>query len=63
MTKWEDLGEESMDIATVVGISLCLIGVLGSILAGGDIMAFIDIPSVLVVGLGLDWCYLCQMAH
>ncbi len=42
-----------MDIATVIGISLCLIGVLGSILAGGDIMAFIDIPSILVVGLGL----------
>ncbi len=42
-----------MDIATVVGLSLCLIGVLGSILAGGDLMAFIDTPSILVVGLGL----------
>ncbi|MDC1175502.1 MotA/TolQ/ExbB proton channel family protein [Bacteriovoracaceae bacterium] len=42
-----------MDIATVIGIVLCIGAVIGSILAGGDLMAFIDIPSVIVVGLGV----------
>ncbi len=42
-----------MDIATLVGLVLCIGAVIGSILAGGDIMAFIDIPSVIVVGVGV----------
>ena len=42
-----------MDIATVIGLVLCIGAVIGSILAGGDLTAFIDIPSVIVVGLGL----------
>ena len=42
-----------MDIATIVGLSLCISAVLGSILVGGDIIAFLDIPSILVVGVGV----------
>lgn len=42
-----------MDIATVIGLVVCTVAVLGSIMAGGSIVIFIDVPSVLVVGLGL----------
>lgn len=42
-----------MDIATVVGLVVISIAILGSILAGGDLTIFIDVPSLLVVGLGV----------
>ncbi|TNF26428.1 MAG: motility protein A, partial [Deltaproteobacteria bacterium] len=42
-----------MDIATVIGLVLCVGAVIGSIFAGGDIVAFIDVPSLIVVGFGL----------
>lgn len=42
-----------MDIATVIGFVLCIGAVIGSILAGGDITVFIDVPSLIVVGLGV----------
>lgn len=42
-----------MDIATVIGLVLCVGAVIGSILAGGDMAAFIDVPSVIVVGFGV----------
>jgi len=42
-----------MDIATVIGLVLAFGAIIGSILAGGDIVAFIDIPSVIVVGFGV----------
>lgn len=42
-----------MDIATIVGLTLVVVAVMGSILAGGDLTIFIDVPSVLVVGLGV----------
>lgn len=42
-----------MDIATVIGLIVATIAILGSILAGGSVMIFVDIPSVLVVGLGM----------
>ena len=42
-----------MDIATVSGLFLVIVAIIGSILSGGDITAFIDIPSTLVVGLGV----------
>lgn len=42
-----------MDIATVIGVVLCMGAVIGSILVGGDMMAFVDIPSVIVVGIGV----------
>lgn len=42
-----------MDIATVIGLVLCIVAVVGSILAGGDIAAFIDVPSIIVVGVGV----------
>ena len=42
-----------MDIATVIGLGLVVVAIIGAILAGGDITAFIDVPSVLVVGLGV----------
>ena len=41
-----------MDIATVSGLFLVIVAIIGSI-SGGDITAFIDIPSTLVVGLGV----------
>ncbi len=42
-----------MDLATIIGFVLCIGAVIGAIFAGGDIIAFIDVPSVLVVGLGV----------
>ncbi|MGB0452678.1 MAG: motility protein A [Bacteriovoracaceae bacterium] len=42
-----------MDIATVIGLVLCVGAVVGSIFAGGDFAAFIDVPSLIVVGLGV----------
>lgn len=42
-----------MDIATIIGLVLALTAVIGAIISGGDILAFIDVPSVLVVVLGL----------
>ena len=42
-----------MDIATIIGMALACGAVIGSIFAGGDIMAFFDVPSVIVVGLGV----------
>lgn len=42
-----------MDIATLIGLGLVVIAVVGSILSGGDLSIFIDIPSVIVVGLGV----------
>lgn len=38
-----------MDIATVFGLILALAAIIGSILTGGSIAAFIDVPSILVV--------------
>lgn len=42
-----------MDIATVAGLVLVIVAIVGSILAGGDITSFFDVPSLLVVGLGV----------
>ena len=42
-----------MDIATVIGLVLAIGAVVGSIIAGGDPLAFVDIPSVIVVILGV----------
>ncbi|EPZ52013.1 putative chemotaxis protein PomA [Bacteriovorax sp. BAL6_X] len=42
-----------MDIASVIGLVLAVGGIMGSIMSGGAISIFIDVPSVLVVGLGL----------
>lgn len=42
-----------MDIATVVGLVLVLVAIMGSIMAGGSLTIFIDVPSLLVVGLGV----------
>lgn len=42
-----------MDIATVLGLALALTAIIGSILTGGSINAFIDTPSILVVGGGV----------
>ncbi len=41
-----------MDIATIIGLVLSMGAVIGAILAGGDVGAFMDVPSVIVVGLG-----------
>ena len=42
-----------MDIATIIGLVLAMAAIIGSILAGGSIGAFIDVPSILVVGGGV----------
>lgn len=42
-----------MDIATVIGFALASVAILGSILAGGSLTIFVDVPSLLVVGLGV----------
>lgn len=42
-----------MDIATVAGLGLMIAAVLGAIFAGGDILAFVDVPSCIVIGLGV----------
>lgn len=42
-----------MDIATVVGLALAVAAIIGSILSGGSLGAFIDTPSILVVGGGV----------
>jgi chemotaxis protein MotA len=42
-----------MDIATIAGIVLAMAAIIGSILTGGNIMAFFDVPSILVVGGGV----------
>ncbi len=42
-----------MDIATVIGLALVMVAIVGSIAAGGDLTIFIDVPSLLVVGLGV----------
>ena len=41
-----------MDLATVVGIVLALAFVVGSILIGAGLAAFVDVPSLLIVGGG-----------
>ncbi len=43
-----------MDIATVIGLVLAIVSITGSILAGGTIGAFIDAPSIIVVGGGVS---------
>lgn len=42
-----------MDIATVIGLVLATASIIGSILSGGTIAAFIDTPSIIVVGGGV----------
>lgn len=42
-----------MDIATLVGLFLAVAAIIGSILSGGSLGAFIDTPSILVVGGGV----------
>ena len=42
-----------MDIATVIGLVLMFGAIIGSIFAGGDVTAFIDVPSVIVVIIGV----------
>ena len=42
-----------MDISSVIGFGLIISAILGAILASGDLGSFIDVPSVLVVGLGV----------
>ena len=42
-----------MDIATIIGLVLILAAIVGAILAGGSLIIFVDVPSLLVVGLGV----------
>lgn len=42
-----------MDFATIIGLVLAVSAIIGSILSGGSLAAFIDTPSILVVGGGV----------
>ncbi len=42
-----------MDIATIVGLILMFGAIIGSIFFGGDFAAFLDVPSVIVVIVGV----------
>ena len=42
-----------MDIATIIGGVLVVVAIVGSIASGGELGIFIDVASVLVVGLGV----------
>jgi len=42
-----------MDIGSVIGLVVAVGAILGAILSAGDLGAFIDIPSVIVVGMGV----------
>jgi len=42
-----------MDIATIIGLCLGMAAILGGIFTGGSIGAFIDVPSLLIVGGGV----------
>ena len=41
-----------MDLSTVVGLLICYILVFGALVVGGEPMAFVDFPSILIVGGG-----------
>ncbi len=38
-----------MDLATVIGIVLCIVLILASILMGGSPIIFVNVPSMLIV--------------
>lgn len=42
-----------MDIATVIGLVFIVVAIVGSILTSSDLMTFIDVPSFIVVGMGV----------
>ena len=42
-----------MDIATIIGFVFVIVAIIGSILTGGDLMTFFDIPSAICVGGGI----------
>jgi chemotaxis protein MotA len=42
-----------MDIATIIGFVLATLSVVGSILTGGSLAAFVDVASIAVVGGGV----------
>jgi chemotaxis protein MotA len=44
--------DTTVDIATIIGLIAAAGLVVGSILLGGDLSAFIDVPSLLIVGGG-----------
>ncbi len=41
-----------MDIATIIGVSLGMIAIIGSIMTSGSLDTFVDVPSMIVVGGG-----------
>ncbi|HLE10523.1 MAG TPA: MotA/TolQ/ExbB proton channel family protein [Bacteriovoracaceae bacterium] len=42
-----------MDIATIIGFTVCMVALIGSIVTSADIIIFYDLPSALLVGLGV----------
>ena len=51
-----------MDIATLVGFIGGLGVIIGAIAAGGDVMMFVDVPSVLIVFVGTFMVTLMQLS-
>ena len=43
------MGGITVDLASFIGISLACIMIVGGILAGGDALAFVNLPSLLIV--------------
>jgi chemotaxis protein MotA len=41
-----------MDIGSIAGLLLVILAIMGSIMYGGSILLFVDVPSILVVGFG-----------
>lgn len=42
-----------MDIATIIGAVLITVAIIGSILVSSDLITFFDVPSLIVVGMGV----------
>ena len=43
------MGGITVDLASFIGIFLACIMIIGGILAGGDALAFVNLPSLLIV--------------
>ena len=42
-----------MDVATIIGLVLAVGAIIGAIISAGDLLAFIDVPSIMVVIFGV----------
>jgi chemotaxis protein MotA len=42
-----------MDFTTIIGLTICIVAIIGSIIIGAPLSIFWDLPSVLIVGMGV----------